>query len=233
MLKKLALILALLTLFSACAMAEPDTDALLMDTANRTIEDFMDVCSLSNYFELLYSGSDEISDLAAETLAFSYASPTRAAVLKLNSDGIEALLRVALKAGSADKETLQRIQLRVAGMPPSLLNGWISSAWLTVSSILTHTDVIRLDNVEPGVFYVVYEYADPEQPMICVSFSVKPDGLALVNASFLKTSEEWKAQLFSDGGANLSAALGDAAPMVQGVLRSFLTQTICDFSEKP
>ena len=44
MLKKLALILALLTLFSACAMAEPDTDALLMDTANRTIEDFMDVC---------------------------------------------------------------------------------------------------------------------------------------------------------------------------------------------
>ena len=34
MLKKLALILALLTLFSACAMAEPDTDAMLMDTAN-------------------------------------------------------------------------------------------------------------------------------------------------------------------------------------------------------
>ena len=233
MLKKLALILALLTLFSACAMAEPDADALLMDAANRTIEDFMDVCSLSNYFELLYSGSDEISDLAAETLAYSYASPTRAAVLKLNSDGIEALLRVALKAGSADKETLQRIQMRVASMPPYLLNGWISSAWLTVSSVLTHTDVIQLDDAEPGVFYVVYEYADPEQPMICVSFSVKPDGLALVNASFLKTSDEWKAQLFSDGGANLSDALGDAVPMVQGVLRSFLTQTIYDFSEKP
>ena len=157
MLKKFALILALLTLFSACAMAEPDTDALLMDAANRTIEDFMDVCSLSNYFELFYSGSGEISDLAAETLAFSYASPTRAAVLKLNSDGIEALLRVA-------------------GMPPSILNGSFGAAWLTVSSVLTHTDVIRLDDAEPGVFYVVYEYADPEQPMICVSFSVKSDG---------------------------------------------------------
>ena len=69
MLKKLALILALLTLFSACAMAEPDTDALLMDTANRTIKDFMDVCSLSNYGELLYSGSGEIRELAADTLA--------------------------------------------------------------------------------------------------------------------------------------------------------------------
>ena len=233
MLKKLALILALLTLFSACAMAEPDADALLMDAANRTIEDFMDVCSLSNYFELLYSGSGEISDLAAETLACSYASPTRAAVLKLNSDGIEALLRIALNAGSADKETLQRIQLRVAGMLPSLQNGWISSAWLTVSSVLTHTDVIQLDNVEPGISYVVYEYADPEQPMLYVAFSVKSDGLALVNAGFLKTSDEWKAQLFSDGGANLSDALGDAGPMVQGVLRSFLTQTIYDFSENP
>ena len=231
MLKKLALILALLTLFSACAMAEPDTDALLMDTANRTIEDFMDVCSLSNYVELLYSGSGEISDLAAETLDFSYASPTRVTVLKLNSDG--ALLRVALKAGSADKETLQRIQMRVAGMLPSILNGSFGAAWSAVSSILTHTDVIRLDDAEPGVSYVVYEYADPEQPMICISFSVKSDGLALVNAGFLKTSDEWKAQLFSDGGANLSDALGDAAPMVQGVLRSFLTQTIYDFSEKP
>ena len=233
MLKKLALILALLTLFSACAMAEPDADALLMDAANRTIEDFMDVCSLSNYFELLYSGSGEISDLAAETLAYSYASPTRAAVLKLNSDGIEALLRIALNAGSADKETLQRIQLRVAGMLPSLLNGWISSAWLTVSSVLTHTDVIQLDNVEPGISYVVYEYADPEQPMLYVAFSVKSDGLALVNAGFLKTSDDWKVQLFSEGGANLSDALGDAGPMVQGVLRSFLTQTIYDFSENP
>ena len=233
MLKKLALILALLTLFSACAMAEPDTDALLMDAANRTIEDFMDVCSLSNYFELFYSGSGEISDLAAETLACSYASPTRAAVLKLNSDGIEALLRIALKAGSADKETLLRIQLRVAGMLPSTLNGGFGSTWLAVSSVLTHTDVIQLDNADPGVFYVVYEYADPEQPMLYVSFSVKSDGLALVNAGFLKTSDEWKAQLFSDGGANLSDALGDAAPMVQGVLRSFLTQTIYDFSEKP
>lgn len=233
MLKKLSLILALLTLFSACAMAEPDTDALLMDAANRTIEDFMDVCSLSNYVELLYSGSDEVNDLAAETLAYSYASPTRIAVLKLNSDGIEALLRIALNAGSADKETLQRIQLRVAGMLPSLLNGWISSAWLTVSSVLTYTDVIQLDNAEPGVFYVVYEYADPEQPMLYVAFSVKSDGLALVNAGFLKTSDDWKAQLFSDGGANLSDALGDAGPMVQGVLRSFLTQTIYDFSENP
>ena len=233
MLKKLALILALLTLFSACAMAEPDTDALLMDTANRTIEDFMDVCSLDNYVELLYSGSSEINDLANETLAYSYASPTRVTVLKLNSDGIEALLRVALKAGSADKETLQRIQLRVSGMLPSILNGSFGAAWSAVSSILTHTDVIQLDDAEPGVSYVVYEYADPEQPMICVSFSVKSDGLALVNAGFLKTSDEWKAQLFSDGGANLSDALGDAAPMVQGVLCSFLTQTIYDFSEKP
>ena len=59
------------------------------------------------------------------------------------------------------------------------------------------------------------------------------DGLALVNAGFLKTSDDWKAQLFSDGGANLSDALGNAGPMVQGVLRSFLTQTIYDFSEKP
>ena len=69
MLKKLALILALLTLFSACAMAEPDTDALLMDTANRTIEDFIDVCSLDNYLELLYNGSSEINDMGNEKLA--------------------------------------------------------------------------------------------------------------------------------------------------------------------
>ena len=60
----------------------------------------------------------------------------------------------------------------------------------------------QYDDAEPGVSYVIYEYADPEQPMICVSFSVKSDGLALVNAGFLKTSDEWRAQLFSDGGAN-------------------------------
>lgn len=232
MLKRLALLLALLTLFSACALAESDPDASLMTAADETLDGFLDVCSLDGYAEL-YTSSDEILDLARETLAYSYDAPARAVVLKLNSDGAEALLRILLKAGSADRETLQRLQLRLFNVLPTTLNTTFGMNWIAMTSMFSYTDVMQLDGVDSGIYYVIYEYADAAQPMTYAAFSVKDGGLAFVSAGFLKLSDEMKTALFSADGANLTEIFGDAGPMAQGVLRSFLTQTIYDLTEKP
>lgn len=226
--KKLALWLALLLAVSTLAFAEPDDgDARLMEAADQAVRSMLSVVSIDGYVKQ-FSADGDLDELAAQTLACSYDAPVRASVIAMRADSLQALCRVLLGAGQTDAETMELVQMRMYNVLPSMLNARRDMLWLALTSALSVSDVRTLDGVEPGAAYVIYEYADPEQPMTYASFYIKENGLALSTAGFVQVDEETRAALFSAELGALREELGSTAAAMIG---SALTQHVYDLTE--
>ena len=197
--KKLtALLLALMMALPGLALADATGgDAALLELAGDMTDRMIDACLTEGYADL-YSGSEEVSGLIAEALAHGYASPCRTAVLAIAHPDMDALLRDMSEGtlGKAGEDSMELIRLRSFTALPSLLNARQGANWLAASSIITVADIMQLDGVEPGTYYVISAFP-ADQPLTCASIYVKDSGLALCSVSLLKLDDEARDALLS------------------------------------
>ena len=219
--KKLtALLLALMMALPGLALADAtDGDAALMELAGDMTDRMIDAC-LTEGYAYLYSGSEEVSGLIADALAFSYNVPCRTAVIAISHPGMDAALRgISVGTlGKASEDSMELIRLRSFAALPSLLNARQGVNWLAAVSIMGVSDVVQLDGVEPGIYYVISAFP-AEQPLTCASIYVKDNGLALCSVSPLKLDDEARDALLSSGDEWVNALPYEWAGNLEGQVR--------------
>ena len=197
--KKLtALLLALMMALPGLALADATGgDAALLELAGDMTDRMIDACLTEGYADL-YSGSEEVSGLIFDTLAHGYSSPCRTAVIAIAHSDMDALLRDMSEGtlGKAGEDSMELIRLRSFTALPSLLNARQGVNWLAAVNIMGVSDVVQLDGVEPGSYYVISAFP-ADQPLVCASIYVKDNGLALCSVSLLKLDDEARDALLS------------------------------------
>ena len=218
MLKKLfAALLAMMLLLPMCAYAAPEVsedagaDMELLDKAGVLTRETMLMCGLDG-FTGAFSGSDEINSLAKEALGYSYAEVKRSLVVRIDADAANELLAgvMGVSAQNADVQLQEALRTKALTAAPMRLNGMQGVNWLATASILNGSDAMTLKDVSPCMAYVISEYyGGDEQPLTYAAFNVKSDGMALACAGLLKVSDEQRAVLFDNDGAECIGVLFD------------------------
>lgn len=210
----LAMLLAFSALLPAYALAAPEpsgdtaTDMELINQSGTIIDSMIQLCSLNGYVDA-FSASDELKALTSEALGYDYSNANRSLVVRVEADAltdiISGLTGVSIK--SSDEALTELMLMKLMAAPFSQRNAYQGVNWLAASSILTASNVLSLTDVPPCMAYVISEYSAENQPLTYAAFGIKNDGLTMVCSGLLKLSDETRAALFENEGANFASVL--------------------------
>lgn len=183
----IALLLALLIVVP-CAVAEEDPNAALVDIAREVAPRLSGLCAIDGYPEL-FSASGDILDLVrqwggewpAET------PPVRAGAAFVPQTAFDALLDILVDQGLIAPELADYSDFlmgRAASVPASLLNTQLGTTWMAASSVAAYSEVRAMDVPDAGCAWVLLDYGS-EHPMVLVSFCLRAEGTASINAAFV------------------------------------------------
>ncbi len=212
----LAIVLSLLFALSAPGLADTgaeDADIELIGASGEML-DRMLVLTGSPAYSDLYSSSTDIRAVTDEILANDYTKPEKTIVIAVDSaylkntlEALNVMMGLNIDSSLFNDDVFHMLGPKLLNAIPSLLNGREGVTWLAAQSILNAQDVIRLQNTENAVVFVLRFYGE-DRPSAYVSFSVKGDGLTLVNAGFVKIPEDILNMLFDGGVTQYLATMG-------------------------
>ncbi|MDO4867203.1 MAG: hypothetical protein Q4C10_11680 [Clostridia bacterium] len=183
----IALLLALLIVMP-CAMAEEDPNAALVDIAREVAPRLSGLCAIEGYPELFTTNEDILDlvrqwggDWPAET------PPVRAGAAFVPQSATDALLGILAGQGLIAPELAYYgdfLLTRIATVPASTLNAQQGTNWVAASAMAGYSEVRAMDVPENGCAWVLLDYGS-EHPMVLVSFCLRAEGTASINAAFV------------------------------------------------
>ncbi len=186
--KRLIALLMALLIVVPCSVAEEDPNAALVDIAREVAPRLSGLCAIDGYPEL-FSASGDILDLVRQW-GGDWPAETpliRAGAAFVPQTAFDALLGILVDQGLIAPELADYgdfLLTRAATVPASLLNTQLGTTWIAASSVAAYSEVRSMDVPDAGCAWVLLDYGS-EHPMVLVSFCMRAEGTASINAAFV------------------------------------------------
>ncbi len=186
-------ILAIALLFSAFSTAEPIQNDPALDIALGAAEKLINLISMDGFLDwfsvpgdtrkiiLSYTGDWASKDKLIDSTVIT--------IPELLFDTLYTVILMREPSAMGLAQYSDYIMQSMATLPINLLNSRESASKLSASSIAHYSEIRYLENITPGITYVLLDYGF-EHPYIAVAFIVAEDHAATVNASLLMVDRE-------------------------------------------
>ena len=216
----LMLLLLLLLMLPAAGTASADeaVDRALIDKARESVDRTAAIFS-DREMAMIYTSDGDLTERVLGTAdAWHQAGGVkRAAVLTIPEPVIETGLPALLEGFGAPQGVVAHVDWLAARLlfsVPGILNAQEGMEWTAAASIMSDTDVCRLEGFPAGLACVLLDCGG-EAPLALVSFRIKEDGAALISTGFVKPSAIVEA-VFSLRDGEIGAQLTSLFPGTDG-----------------
>jgi hypothetical protein len=189
----IACLVATMILLGMCGNMEAEKADASLDIALSTAEKLVQLVS-TEYFTHLYSLNDEV-ELLIRSYGGDWAGNDRLISSKtmfVPKGLFVEVLSVLLNNSGVSPDLNQFSDFYVQSMatlPINLAADKLGINAVVVASLARYSEIHYLENMAPGVTYVLLDYGS-DHPYIIVTFIVADDHAATINASFLMTDHE-------------------------------------------